>query len=302
MSTKSDFLQAQFGSSNSINFLPGPGELTAVVLTHPQGGKVTVFDYGAHVNNWNHPEFSEVLYQSPTAVFGGGKAIRGGIPLVFPQFGPGPLPSHGFARTSIWEVMSADVGMLDEASVTFRLSPSAEIAALWPFEFSAQYRISLNEELTTQLSIRNIGKSTWDFQQAFHSYFLLGSIDQLAIKGLEGLNFLDNADNRRSDKDLEPEVRIDRETDRIYLSAPDRIELEDRSLKRRIVIQKRGLQDAVVWNPWIEKAETLKDLPNEDYIKMVCVESANVLPPIILRPGEEHISTQTLSVEHLSRS
>lgn len=45
------------------------------------------------------------LFTSESALFDGKKAIRGGIPICFPQFAKlGPLAQHGFARVSYWEV------------------------------------------------------------------------------------------------------------------------------------------------------------------------------------------------------
>lgn len=48
------------------------------------------------------------LFTSPRAVFRSGQAIRGGIPVIFPQFGAcGPGLRHGFARLLEWAPVQA---------------------------------------------------------------------------------------------------------------------------------------------------------------------------------------------------
>ena len=52
----------------------------------------------------------ELIFVSPKAVRDGTKAIRGGIPICWPSFGPwSEGPQHGFARTSRWEVEASSL-------------------------------------------------------------------------------------------------------------------------------------------------------------------------------------------------
>lgn len=49
----------------------------------------------------------QVLYVRPDAKLDGSRPIAGGVPLCFPQFGPGEMQQHGFARNLEWEVIGA---------------------------------------------------------------------------------------------------------------------------------------------------------------------------------------------------
>ena len=71
----------------------------------------------------------------------GTKAIRGGIPVVFPNFGPWKLgPQHGFARISQW--------MVDKQGddfVILKLTDSDETKKMWDFKFELTYTVRLSE-------------------------------------------------------------------------------------------------------------------------------------------------------------
>lgn len=52
-------------------------------------------------------------------------------------------------------------------------------------------------------------------------------------------------------------------------------------------ITRDGLNDAVVWNPWAEKAKSIGDFsPDDGYKKMVCVEAGAVNGWQALEAGE----------------
>jgi glucose-6-phosphate 1-epimerase len=81
---------------------------------------------------------------SSGAVFNGAKAIRGGVPVVFPQFGQPnkALPSHGFARTSEWRLQECeDSSSSDEACAVFTLSDTEDTLKVWPHSFQLRYTI-----------------------------------------------------------------------------------------------------------------------------------------------------------------
>jgi glucose-6-phosphate 1-epimerase len=80
-----------------------------MTVTHSEDDRLTltkdsasavVHLFGATLLDWTPANSTGLLFTSSKALTNGSKAIRGGIPLVFPQFGPGPLPQHGFARVS----------------------------------------------------------------------------------------------------------------------------------------------------------------------------------------------------------
>lgn len=77
------------------------------------------------------PAVQELIFVSKKAVFKPPKAIRGGVPVCFPQFGGfGPLQQHGFARNSAFEVVAGGPD-----TVALVLSPDAEQLKLFPHAF-----------------------------------------------------------------------------------------------------------------------------------------------------------------------
>ena len=81
--------------------------LPCVTLTHSSGAQALVFVYAAHLTSWKTSDGAEQLFVSSTSDYGGGKAIRGGVPICWPQFaGRGPYGKHGFCRNSDkWKVV-----------------------------------------------------------------------------------------------------------------------------------------------------------------------------------------------------
>ena len=63
--------------------------MTTFTLSHPSGAAVEVDCYGATVVRWTLPSGKQMLYLSKLADREGKRAIRGGIPVVFPQFNSG---------------------------------------------------------------------------------------------------------------------------------------------------------------------------------------------------------------------
>lgn len=59
----------------------------------------------------------------------------------------GKLPSHGFARRSVWEL--DEVG---DGTATFSLKPTDAIKAMWDHAFTLHYTVTLGADtLTTTL-------------------------------------------------------------------------------------------------------------------------------------------------------
>src|SRR4051794_21115769 len=150
-----------------------------VVLVSPSGGGAEVRLHGAHVVRWTDASGDELLYLSPRSRFGDGAAIRGGIPVIFPQFADlGPLPKHGFARTSEWALAerSAD-------SAVLRLADSPATRAVWDHAFEADLRVEAGDALTVTLAIRNTGDAAFEFTAALHSYLRVGDVRRAAVLG-----------------------------------------------------------------------------------------------------------------------
>ena len=170
--------------------LPQPAvEVSGQTVTArlPSHDAVTVHLYGATVTSWTTSDSTERLWLSEKAVLDGSKAVRGGIPVVFPVFGPPPkdhatggLPQHGFARTSTWEFLgkntseSASARADDTVKLDFGLSSSmldGKNRNAWPYEFGLVYCVTLGKgSLETTMHVQNNGSQTFDFHCLFHTY------------------------------------------------------------------------------------------------------------------------------------
>lgn len=295
-------LNKTFSIKNSISFNSGPGDLPQVTVTHKSGGQLKIFLLGAHVASWKPNNSQEVFYMSPNSQFKEGTAIRGGIPLCFPQFSKdGPITQpHGFARTSMWSIKSTLLGPKGELEINFNLSPNSLSQSLWPNnDFEAVLSASLSENLSMKFTVKNLGKSSFSFNNAFHSYFNISSIENVFVKGLQGLRFIDKMKDNQDFREEHEKLSITAATDRVYRNAPDYISIADPGFKREIVLEKSNQADAIVWNPWDDGAKKIADLGESNHKNFICLEAGNATRSnslITLQPEESFQCMQRISV------
>lgn len=303
----------------------GNGDLPKVVMEFcSEAGVVEhsceIYLFGATLTSWKHFG-TEKIFVSPSAIWNGVKAIRGGIPLVFPQFGQPntSLPQHGFARIKNWDLSSTTS---DTKSVTaeFRLRDDGQTFQQWPFHFALTYTVVLTaSSLHCNLHISNIGESPFCCQALLHTYLTIGNINDVSIFGFTGLSYLDKVEAGVTAVDSDHERIIRSEVDRVYLEEysgkiPDIIirsinnESDVTSLKvmkRATHVKIGGVEDkpvdVVLWNPWIEKSTALVDMPNDGYLNFLCVEPGVVQGWTDLLPGECLSLNQELIPVHDSK-
>lgn len=277
----------------SIETLEHAG-LRATRLVASDGASAVVTDYGAHVLSWIPAGGSERLYLSERASAVGGKAIRGGIPVIFPQFSTrGPLPRHGLVRTVPWTLSAQRTGD-DFALATWSLADSEATRALWPHRFAADLTVSVGGmRLDVELTIENTGDAPFDFTAALHTYLRVDDIAQARLLGLASVSYLDQGDHgaRRTQRG-EPLIIVE-ETDRIYLDAPPELAVSEPG--HRFQMQSTGFSNTVVWNPWEQACAAIADMPPLGYRQMLCVEPAVIDEPVVLAPGESWSGLQTLT-------
>ena len=257
-------------------------------LRHPCGDSVLVALHGAHVLSWTSGG-TERLYLSPRAVFDGQAPIRGGVPVCFPQFNMrGPLPKHGFARTSTWTQAPAD------DALELQLHSSPDTLALWPHAFSATLRVELAPGiLKFAFSVHNTGSQPLDFALALHSYLRVQNLARLELHGLAAQPYWDDvAQTNRLEPGL---VMFDGEVDRVYQAPAEPLILVDGAQQLRIA-QSENLADTVVWNAGAAKCAAIADMPADGYLQMVCVEAAQVNTPITLAADAHWTGWQSLSL------
>ena len=260
-------------------------------LRHSSGAQLDIYLHGAHAVSWRNAEGRQMLFMSRESVFKPGIPIRGGIPIVFPQFGDGPLPKHGFGRISEWKLLSAQSVEDDCAEARLEMSENQQTLKLWPHNFRLELVFRLKAaELGISFSVANTGKKEFEFKNGLHTYFAAADISRVSVNGLAGSDFIDFLGDKTIRKETREKIGFNRETDRIYPSAPNTVLLEDDVNRRKMVIKKRGMQDVVIWNPWIEKAKRMEDFGDDEYKTMVCVETGNLHEIVRLSPGAVHVS------------
>jgi glucose-6-phosphate 1-epimerase len=289
-------LNAEFSIPAALRFESGKAGLPYAHLMSSTGSTADVYLHGAHATSWKS-QGAECLFLSKKAVFENGKHIRGGIPIVFPQFGPGKMPSHGFARISDWEVRRTNAHPGESVSLVLGLSSSPQTKQFWDADFDAEIEFQLSNSFQQIFRVANTGQDALSFQCAFHTYFSIEDIVEVEIEGLSQKSFLDNTKNRESDKDHRAHITFQEETDRIYQESAQNLRIADRKGKKSFLIEQTSMRDAVVWNPWSERCAQIADLELEDYKRFVCVEPGNVSNPIALGPGETWRGSQILKVE-----
>jgi len=260
--------------------------------------------HGAHLARWHPAHIADpVLWMSRHSLFRHDKPIRGGIPICFPWFGPHPtdpkLPAHGFARVSEWTLTDAHESREGTVALTFVLSPRDSPPMPWPpFELTCQ--MVIGAELRLRMTVENTGSEPFTFEEALHTYFTVADIERISITGLESAGYLDKTQNFAKRTQAEEPIRFSGETDRTYPGTTAACTIHDPGLGRQIVIDKTGSHSTVVWNPWIDKARAMPDFGDEEWRRMVCVETANVGDDAIrLEPGASHVITVAISVRAL---
>lgn len=268
-------------------------------LAAPDGATVSLSLHGGHVLSWKPVGAPEQLYLSPRSEYAAGKAIRGGVPVCFPQFAErGPLPKHGFARTLPWELVSQEQGQ-DDALAVLRLRDSDATRAIWPHAFELELSVRVSGRLLDiELACENTGDAPLQFTTALHTYLRVADLDAVSVEGLSGLRYFDSIKQaealQRMDLLLTGEKGV-LDLDRIYFGVKERplLVAEER---RQVLIKQQGFDDAVVWNPGPERCAKLADMPPEGWSEMLCVEAANIGRPIELQPGESWVGRQSLAV------
>lgn len=298
-------------------------EITRVF--HSSGKYVlSVYSYGATVVSWGH-DSQEMLFVSKKAILNGTKAIRGGVPIVFPQFGQPntAMPQHGIARTSIWTIDSFSQNDRENASLVLTLEDSPQSLLLWPYKFQLVYTIKISlEGLYFSLVVSNTdpGPNPFQFNALFHTYFSVDAIESVVVNGLQNTFYSNKLENNNIflADEVSP-IIIEKEVDNIHINKSGHLlgsivlyrneEIEDGvegvvsqvTISKNAYIQDKGSLckvdvpvDVVVWNPWIEKSKAIADLDDDAYLYFICIEPGVVSEPVTLSSGNLFVLEQFL--------
>jgi glucose-6-phosphate 1-epimerase len=300
-----DQLNASFAIPGVLEF-DEHGSLIRARITTP-ACNAELYLQGAHVTAWQPADAQPVLFLSEKSAFVPGKAIRGGIPIIFPWFGSRTAtpedprtdgPSHGFARTQVWNL---DFGAYaaDELHLSLSLGPTDLSRSLGFDHFLVAYQITFGRELRLRLSVANDGDKPIRIEEALHTYLHVGDVQQARVHGLFETTYLDKTEDFARKTQTEPVLVVSGPTDRPYLNTTSPIVVDDPVLHRRITVTKANSNTTVVWNPWADHG--LADLDDGGWRHMLCIESANAADNALhLQPHAAHVMETTISLEALS--
>ena len=271
-------------------------------------GSATLTDHGGTLLSYIPAGGDEVIWVSETAVYDGGKPVRGGVPICWPWFGPydsqalGADPSdaakkgHGVARYEFWQLSSV-LSVGDATEVVLQLEPNDSIRKAWPLPFELKLIVTLGEKLTMELVGKNCSDRDWVVSEAFHTYFRVGQAEGLAIEGLKKTSYIDKGREGQRFTQEGP-LHLELPMERIYLDQQGAVVLDDSANHRRIMMEKVNSASTVVWNPGPEGARGFADMPDDQYAHMVCVEAGNALDNAYpLRAGESHSMGMVIAAE-----
>ena len=259
----------------SVETMQGAGGLDAVKITGGDGSVATAYLFGGVVTSFVK-DGRDVLYVRPDAVFDKSKPISGGLPHCWPQFGPGDIQVHGFARNVDWALtgMKCDG---DDATIEMTLTPNDYTKAMWDKEFKVTQTITVGGgEMKATMKVINAGKESFDFTGSFHAYFA-ADIDAVSVGGLAGCKSLDRLANEEGV--VEGDVTIAGPVDSVYYDAPAKLSLAVGGGNDVSISNSGGWKDAVVWSPWTDMEACYKEF--------VCVEPAACGEPVTVPAGGE---------------
>ena len=262
-----------------------------VEIRAADGAFARIHPRGAHLTYWQPAGCAESrLFLSEHAIYAEGIPIRGGVPVIFPQFASeGPLPKHGFARTASWHLLRSGNG-----EAVFSWQDDAATRVHWPHSFAATLTVQIGgNALTVRLGIRNTGEASFPFTAALHTYLAVDDIAAVRLSGLRGCRYCDTAGGGALCTDADEAVAVAGEVDRNYFATPGVLMLRDG--RRETRIEQQGFADTVVWNPGAATSAQFKDLAPDAYRRFLCVEAAVIEHPIWLAPGAEWQGQQRLT-------
>ncbi|HEV3028775.1 MAG TPA: D-hexose-6-phosphate mutarotase [Planctomycetota bacterium] len=271
-------LQRRFGVPGVVKIDEGRGSLPRMAVTSDLAS-AEIYFHGAHLTAFQPRGARPVLFMSAESHFDAAKPIRGGIPVIFPWFGPRvgspDSPAHGIARVHAWELESCTLLSDGAVHIAFILASDEDTLRLWPHSFGLRLIFTIGRSLKIEMEVRGEG-APFMFEEAFHTYLLVGDVRQVSVDGLENTEYIDKVDSFQRKNQAPAAVRISGETDRVYLDTRSTCVVRDPVLERTLLVEKENSSSTVLWNPWIQKARAMPDFGDEEWPSMICVETANV--------------------------
>lgn len=262
--------------------------ITLIRVLHPKA-TAAISLFGGQILSFKPAEQADLLWMSTKTDYSGNTPLRGGIPLCWPWFGKAAVPSHGFARTSIWTLDKHSENE-DGVIIHLTLSDTNHTKAIWDHSFKLELVIEITQSLSVKLITTNTGEAPFSYGGALHTYLTVGDIDRTKLSQL-GTSYIE----KNTTHSANGVTDITQEVDRIYTQANKKIIVKDETLEREINVTNEGNSSVVVWNPWALLCQSMQDMDDTSYQTMVCVESCLHEQSITLAPKESHTLSTHLS-------
>jgi glucose-6-phosphate 1-epimerase len=298
-------LAQQYHNISQVSFTQNKNNIIFLHI-HNQYAKATISLYGAQVLSYIPHGQQDALWMSSNTAIEPGKAIRGGIPLCFPWFGPhasdNTKAQHGFARLNDWQVKAINQLPNQQTSIQLTLQHNYATMAIWPYQFTAQISINVGTSITVSLKVTNKSIKAYTYSNALHSYFLISNIQKISVAGLAQTAYYNGFEKIKHIQAQQLLQFTQQEENRRYIHHTNTCTIIDSLLNRKITIQKSGSKVTVVWNPGTTNAATIKDINPNGHINFVCIEPTNAyneVDLITLLPNQSHTISTTISIQKL---
>lgn len=260
-----------------------------VLRIHNQQASATIALQGAHLIEYTPVEANNLLFVSEAETYEQGQAIRGGVPVCWPWFGPhrsdANAPAHGFVRDREWshEIVSDQPERTD---IRFFLITDGSDPG-FPYKARVELLVSIGATLIMSLTTENLDDQPFLISQALHNYFRCKNIGDVLIHGLTGACYHDKVSGENAY--VPSELIINREIDWVVQEPGEPIGLSEDG-KLRFKLNRIGSRSVILWNPWVDKSKILSHFAPSEYQHMVCIEAANASEDSrLIKPRNSHV-------------
>jgi glucose-6-phosphate 1-epimerase len=298
---KIETLNNNFAIEGIVSIKAGNGGFPFINIIN-QYCTASVSLYGAQIVSYIPTNQQDVLWVSSKSLFEEGKAIRGGIPLCFPWFGPHTndktKPQHGFARISTWQIDTIEQVQDGATHIQLSLQQSTTTLALWPYSFTAVINFIVGKTLQVVFTVTNTDAQQFEYSDALHTYFNISNIANIQLKGFDNATYYEAFGNELLQQEI-CSINQGIENNRRYVNHSTASIITDLGFKRTIRAEKTNSKVTVVWNPGPVTSLKISDMEPEGYQHFICAEPANAyegIDMIVLEPGESFSLSTTIAV------
>lgn len=240
--------------------------LPEYTLALDNGAKAVVRTYGGNCFSYITKDGIEVMGTRGDAVRDDSKPYAGGNPHCFPQFGPGELAQHGFARgMKFVPGERAKEGSFER--MVFKLVPTEETIKVWDHKFEYRCDITLREDcMEWDINVMNLGEEPFDITLGMHTYFDISSLKNVKIVGpFTGKSTLDR--NKNEDGTAAgDEMTIAEATDMLIRDCSGPVSIIDSGKGTKTTIDSKGFADTCLWSPYGNDAMNFDKVRTPEYL------------------------------------